>query len=53
MEGVHGNGSGLRPGGGVALLADLTGTINIADTQFAAVGGQQDDIDALLIMLDP
>jgi len=42
-----------RTGRGVALLADLTGTLEIAGTELAAVGGQQNDIDALLIMLDP
>lgn len=41
------------PGGGVALVGELTGTIRIAGVDLAAVGGQQDDIDALVIMIDP
>jgi len=51
-------GTGMRaavagPDGGVAIVGELTGTIDIADTELAAVGGQQDDIDALMIMVDP
>lgn len=51
-------GSGLRaaaagPGGGVALVGELTGIVRIAGVDLAAVGGQQDDIDALVIMIDP
>lgn len=46
-------GAAAGPDGGVVFVGALTGTLNIAGTDLEAVGGQQDDSDALVIMIDP